>query len=87
MVERVLGKDEVTGSSPVIGSTLLRRMRGGTQKGSAGAAEVASEYVEEEFGQVAEWLKASDCKSDGLSPTEVRILPCPPRIDLGALAR
>ena len=30
------------------------------------------------FGEVAERSIAADCKSAGLVPTEVRILPCPP---------
>ena len=29
-------------------------------------------------GEVAEWLKAADCKSAGLRPTLVRIQPSPP---------
>ena len=34
-------------------------------------------------GQVAEWLKAADCKSARVSRTLVRIQPCPPRIMRG----
>src|SRR3954462_11810037 len=30
------------------------------------------------WGQVAEWLKAADCKSARVSRTLVRIQPCPP---------
>lgn len=30
------------------------------------------------IASVAEWLNAADCKSAGLSPTEVRILPGAP---------
>ena len=30
------------------------------------------------YGQVPEWLKGTDCKSVGSTPTKVRILPCPP---------
>ncbi len=29
-------------------------------------------------GEVAEWLMAPDCKSGGVAPSEVRILPSPP---------
>ena len=32
-------------------------------------------------GQVAEWLKAADCKSARVSRTLVRIQPCPPSPD------
>src|SRR5205809_910785 len=35
-------------------------------------------------GQVAEWLKAADCKSAGVSPTLVRTQPCPPSLLLKA---
>ena len=33
-------------------------------------------------GEVPERPKGSDCKSDGFTPTEVRILPSPPYFDL-----
>ncbi len=32
-------------------------------------------------GQVAEWTNAPDCKSGGLCPSEVRILPCPVEVN------
>jgi hypothetical protein len=93
LVERVLGKDEVTSSILVIGSRLLRDGKWGHCKwdqgkggGSnsvvesqpskllvAGSIPVSRSRVSEadgEFGQVAEWLMAADCKSARLSTYE-----------------
>ena len=43
----------------------------------AGALSRGAKYTVD-FAQVAEWLKAADCKSAALRATEVRILPCAP---------
>src|SRR6266545_886924 len=51
-------------SNRVIGTPLVRR-------GSVSPA------ARDQHGGVAEWLMAADCKSAGLRPTKVRILPPP----------
>jgi hypothetical protein len=40
-----------------------------------------------ESGEVPEWLKGADCKSAGLRPTKVRILPSPPAFREGMTRR
>src|SRR5688500_15430938 len=71
------------------GQGLLRRRRlrpAVALTAAAPSAKAAAFLYGGSHGQVAEWLKAADCKSARDSRTLVRIQPCPPAFALRASA-
>src|ERR1044072_2762882 len=67
-------KPQVEGSSPSVSSSVAGQQNRLSKPRSPGGVPCPRLRV---TGGVAEWLMAADCKSAGLRPTKVRILPPP----------
>ncbi len=81
LVERRFCKPRVGGSSP-FASSRWELVTSGSKRGFVRGGidhRPSSTRNRRDLGGVPEWLKGADCKSAGLRPTKVRILPSPPR--------